>query len=76
MDFIHYNALPKNTKVTQASFLCDHRPLKAGQWRTRLVIGGDKLPYHHDTSSPAANLLRTKSFSTVSYLTQIKVLNS
>ena len=47
-------------KVSYASFVCDHRPLKSEQWRERLVVGGDKLTCPYDTGSPAANLLETK----------------
>ena len=46
--------------MTYASFACDHRPLKTEEWRIRLVVGGDKLPYNNDASSPATNLLDTK----------------
>ena len=35
-------------------------PSKSEQWRVRLVVGGDKLPYEVDTGSPASNLVETK----------------
>ena len=60
MEFIHPSEISPNEKITYASFVCDHRPLKPEKWRTRLVIGGDKLPYYHDAGSPAANLIETK----------------
>ena len=60
MDFIHPSEIPPNEKITYASFICDHRPLKPEKWRTHLVIGGDKLPYYHDAGSPDANLIKTK----------------
>ena len=40
--------------------VCDYRPLKEEKFRVRLTIGGDKLEYLEETSSPAANLLETK----------------
>ena len=40
--------------------VCDYRPLKDEKIRVRLTIGGDKLPYNDETSSPAADLLETK----------------
>ena len=60
IDFIHSAEVPHNKKVTYASFACDHRPLKDEQWRIRIVVGGDKLPYEDDSGSPSANMLETK----------------
>ena len=54
------SAVPSDKKVTYASFVCDHRPLKEEQWRIRCVVGGDKLPYDDDPALPAASLLDTK----------------
>ena len=60
MNFIHHSKIPSNNKVTYASFVCDHRPLKSEQWRVSLVVEGDKLTCPYDPGSPAANLLETK----------------
>ena len=60
MEFIHKHQVPLGKKVTYASFVFDFRPLKSEPYRCRLVVGGDKLPYHNDASSPAASLLETK----------------
>lgn len=60
MDFIFFHEVPSTAKVTYANFVMDHRPLKTEPWRTRLVVGGDKLDYDLDPGSPAANLLETK----------------
>ena len=60
MEFIHKNLVPLGKKVTYASFVFDFRPLKSEPYRCRLVVGGDKLPYPNDASSPAASLLETK----------------
>ena len=60
MDFIHFQEVPKTSKVTYANFVCDYRPLKDEPWRVRLVVGGDKLTYDFDAGSPAASLLETK----------------
>ena len=40
IEFINHCKVPTNRKVTYASFVCDHRPLKDEQWRIRLVVGG------------------------------------
>ena len=40
--------------------VCDHRPLKNGKDRVRLMLGGDVLDYFGDSSSPAASLLEAK----------------
>ena len=60
MEFISANDVPAGKKVTYGSFTCDHRPLKEEEYRARLVVGGDKLTYHADASSPAASILETK----------------
>ena len=60
MDFLHPSEIPPNEKITYASFLCDHMPLKPEKWRTCVVIGDDKLPYYDDAGSPAANLIEIK----------------
>ena len=60
IDFISKSDVPKNKKVTYATFVCDHRPLKSEPWRIRCVVGGDKLPYYASTSSPAASMMDTK----------------
>ena len=60
IDFIDFNQIPTNKKVTYASFACDHRPLKDEKWRICIVVGGDKLTYDADSGSPAANMLETK----------------
>ena len=39
---------------------CDYRPLKEEKYRVRITVGGDRLPYHDDAGSPAADLLETK----------------
>ena len=46
--------------MTYANIVCDDRPLKTEKHRVRLTVGGDKLEYPKDASSPAANLLDTK----------------
>ena len=60
VEFIPAAKVPLNNKVTYASFVCDHRPLKTEPWWVRIVAGGDKLTYDADTGSTAASLLETK----------------
>ena len=60
IDFIYKHDVPKNKKVTYATFVCDHRPLKTEPWRVRCVVGGDKLPSPFDTSSLTASMVDTK----------------
>ena len=52
--------MPKEKDVTYATFVCDYRPLKEEVYRIRITVGGDRLSYHEDAGSPAANLLETK----------------
>ena len=68
--FIKKSDIPPATNIKYANFVWDHRPLKSESWRTRLVVGGDKLPYFDDSGSPAANLLGTKfpKYTTTIYI--------
>ena len=61
IEFIHkHEEVPHNKKVTYANMVCDYCPLKSEPFRVRLTIGGNRLPYAHNASSPAATLLKTK----------------
>ena len=60
IQFISYDQVPKNRKVTYANYVCDHRPLKEEKWRVRLFIGRDKLRYEFDSDSPTTDLTKTK----------------
>ena len=60
MHFVHHHEVPSGKKVTYASFVCDHRPLKTEPWRVRLVVGGDQVNYAEDTGSPTTDLIETK----------------
>ena len=60
MEFVKKHEIPTHKKITYANFVCDYRPLKAEKHRVRMTIGGDKLEYENDTTSPAASLLETK----------------
>ena len=60
IDFISNKDVPQGRKVTYASFVCNHRPLKDEKWRIRLVVGGDKLTYDADSGSPATDLLEMR----------------
>ena len=58
--FVAKQNVPNENKVTYASFVCNHHPLKDEEWRIHLVVGGDKLEYFSDSGSPAADLTETK----------------
>ena len=60
LDFVSFQTVPTDRKITYATFACDHRPLKQEEWRIRIVVRGDKLEYKFDSGSPAANMLETK----------------
>ena len=40
--------------------MCDYRPLKPEPYRVILTVGGDRLEYLDDASSPAESLLESK----------------
>ena len=58
--FIPRHEVPANKKVTYGNMICDFRPLKLEKSRVRLTVGGDRLDYLGNQSSPAASLLETK----------------
>jgi hypothetical protein len=60
IEFIHPSEVPNGRKVTYGSFVCDSKPLKTEPQRVRLTVGGDKLDYPFDTSSPASSLIEAK----------------
>ena len=60
IQFIPKHAVPLNRKVTYGNFVCDHRPLKTEPLRVRLTVGGDRLEYPYDASSPASSLIDAK----------------
>ena len=57
MEFIHKYEVPSDKKVTYANIVCNVRPNKDDVHRTRLTVGGDRLDYNGDASSPAVFLL-------------------
>ena len=60
IQFVHQHEVPKDKKVTYASYVCDYRPLKEEPFRVRIIVGGDRLDYQNDAGAPAANLLEIK----------------
>jgi hypothetical protein len=58
--FIRKHQVPKGKSVTYANFVCAYRPLKDDPFRVRMTVGGDKLSYPDDPSSPSAALIDTK----------------
>ena len=60
--FIPRSHVPTDTKVAYANLICDLRPLKNGRHRVCMTVGGDKLEYDGNPSSPTISLLNTKIF--------------
>ncbi|GFH47516.1 hypothetical protein CTEN210_03991 [Chaetoceros tenuissimus] len=60
MVFIHKDQVPVGRIATYLNPVCDYRPKKDDPHRVRLTVGGDKLPYPFDASSPAAGLTDAK----------------
>ena len=60
IQFIPKESVPAGGKVTYGNFVCDHRPLKTEPLRVRLTVGGDKLDYPYEASSPASSLIDAK----------------
>ena len=56
--FIRKSDIPKNRlkDVTYGQIVVTYRPQKAEQRRTRLTVGGDRVNYPFETSTPTADL--------------------
>ena len=60
MFFTTKDRIPKDSKITNANFICNTRPQKTETHRVRLTAGGDKLDYPGDPSYPTVSLLNVK----------------
>ena len=69
IQFIPLSEVSTKRKVKYRNFVCDHQPLETEKHRVRLTVGGDKLEYPDDATSPASTLIKTKLLinSTISY---------
>jgi hypothetical protein len=60
MRIIRKQDVPNGQPVTYGNFVCDFRPLKEEQWRTRLTVGGDRLMYDDDATAPSSQMTEAK----------------
>ena len=60
IEFIAFEAVPRNRDVTYLTMVFDYRPLKSEPYRCRLVVGGDRLSFDDDASAPTTDLTETK----------------
>ena len=60
--FIRKEDIPKDRKkdVTYGSFVCNVRPEKEEQERTRFVVGGDRINYPGEVATPTADMMVAK----------------
>ena len=58
--FISRHEVPNDKKVAYATMDCNYRPLKEEKLRVRIIVGGDRLPYHLDVGFLAVDFLETK----------------
>ena len=58
--FIPSNAVPNGRNVTYGTVVCTIRPQKAEPHRSRLVVGGDRLEYPGNVSTPTAKITTAK----------------
>ena len=52
--------MPHGRKATYGRIVVDYRPQKADPNRTRLTVGGDRVEYPHDVSTPTADMVTAK----------------
>ena len=58
--FLKYNDVPKNKTVTYGRIVVDYRLQKSDPYRTRLTVGGNRIVYNNDVSTPTADLTTCK----------------
>ena len=58
--FIAKTAVPYGRTVTYGNMVCDIRPQKKETHRVRLTVGGDKVEYPGDVSTPTSDLTTAK----------------
>ena len=58
--FIKKSLMPTNKRATYGRIVCTYRPQKDEPHRTRLTVGGDRIDYPGDKSTPTADLVTAK----------------
>ena len=58
--FIHKKEIPRDKRIIYGNMVYDFRSNKEDKYRTRLTVGGDRLDYEGNQSSPTASLLGSK----------------
>ena len=58
--FIAKTGVPSHKFATYGRIVCTFRPQKDEQHRTRLTVGGDRIAYAGDKSTPTADLVTAK----------------
>ena len=58
--FKHPSELPEGRTATYLRVVADLRPQKADPYRVRWTVGGDRLDYHGEVSTPASDMNTAK----------------
>ena len=58
--YVSRHTIPSNKKITYANFVCDIKLSKTKTHQVCLTVGGNKLTYDGDLSSPEICLLNLK----------------
>eukprot|EP00957_Ditylum_brightwellii_P142113 10827759-Ditylum_brightwellii.AAC.1 len=60
--FVRHDEIPDDRKrdATYGRIVCDYRPQKEEKNRTQLTVGGDRINYPHDVSTPTADATTAK----------------
>ena len=58
--FISKSQVPSDKRPTYGRIVCNFRPQKEEQHRTRLTVGGDQIDYPGNKSTPTADLTTVK----------------
>ena len=58
--FLHHHEMPTNRRPTYARFICEIRPQKTEQERTRLTVGGNLIDYPDTVTTRTCDLVTFK----------------
>jgi hypothetical protein len=60
MRFVALQDIPRGTSITYLRVVCAHRPEKAVPFRVRWTVGGDRVDYQGEVTTPTADLTTAK----------------
>lgn len=60
MRFIKRSEMPQGRQATYAKYVCEYKPNKQEQERTRITVGGDRIDYPGEVATKSADITTIK----------------